>query len=133
MPWHINAMYIAGSKHEELLLGGKLVRNTVSKGTDVSFSKHLTRQTDSKFHAEKRKGPKSSQNSHHHSVVSRVSLAEWVLSTSAESEGQPEEDVRAGNTTAGLTAECQKIGVRRPKPYPLNQNLTHWTKTSMDL
>lgn len=76
----------------------------------------MTWQTDSKFQTEKGKGPKSSQNSHQRSVVSRVSLAEWVLSTSAELEGQPEEDVRAGNTTAGLTAECQKIGVRRPKP-----------------
>ena len=55
---------------------GDLVRNIVSKGTDVSFSKLLTWQTDSKFHAEKGKGPKSSQNSHQRSVVSRVSLVE---------------------------------------------------------
>lgn len=55
---------------------GELVRNTVSKVTDVSFSEHLTWQTDSKYHTERGKVPKSFKDSHQRSVVSRVSLAE---------------------------------------------------------
>lgn len=55
MPWHMDALCIAGSKCKELLFGGRgdLVSNTISKGTAVSFSKHLTWQTDSKFHTER--------------------------------------------------------------------------------
>lgn len=37
MPWHINAMYIAGSKHEELLFVGNLLEIQFQRGQMFHF------------------------------------------------------------------------------------------------
>lgn len=130
MPCHINAMCIAGSKHNKLHLGGNLLEIRFQRGQMFHFQSFWhDRQTQNiTLHRERRKGPKKSQNVHQRSVVSRVSPAEEKSPQSGFSVQMQSWKSNLGRMLEQVTQQ-RGLLVSAKKYEWEDQNLTHWTKT----